>query len=71
MNLLSGAKYLQLQELINFCFEFLEANEIALDNSLDIFKMVSKHKESTLHEKVKIYISINFNKVSKTEEFKG
>ena len=70
MNLLSGADDLQLDEVKQFCFEYLEANEIELDNALDIFKMVSKHKESTLHEKVKKYICINFNKISKTEKFK-
>ena len=70
MNLLSGAEYLQLEEVKCFCFEFLEANEIVLDNALDIFKMISKHKESTLLEKLKKYISMNFNKVSKTEKFK-
>ena len=71
MNLLSGADYLQLEEVKCLCFEFLEANEIVLDNTLDIFQMVSKHEKSTLHEKVKKYININFNKVSKTEKFKG
>ena len=70
MNLLSGADYLQLDEVKQFCFEFLETNEIVLKNSLDIFKMVSKHKESTLQEKVKKYISKNFNKVFETEKFK-
>ena len=70
MKLLSGAEYFQLEEVKCFCFEFLEANETVLDNALDIFQMVSKHRENFLYEKVKKYISINFNKISKTDKFK-
>ena len=70
MKLQSGADYLQLEEVQCFCFEFLEAKEIELGNSLDIFKMVSKHEGSTLHKKVKKYISYNINKISETEKFK-
>ena len=71
MNLLKGADDLQLEEVKDFCFEFLEANEIVLDNSLDIFKMVFEHKESILHKKIKHYISINFSKVFKTKKYEG
>ena len=70
MTLLSGAEYLQLNEVKQFCFEFLEKNEIVLDNLLDIFKMVSKCKKSALRYKVKEYLSISLNKVSQTEKYK-
>ena len=70
MALLSGAKYLQLNEVKQFCFDFLERNEIVLDKSLDIFKAVSKHENSALLNKIAKYISINLVKLSQTEKFK-
>ena len=71
MTLLSGAEYLQLNEVQQFCFDFLERNEIVLDNSLDILKAVSKHEKSTLRNKLKKYISANLIKLSQTEKFKA
>ena len=70
MDLLSGAEYLHLFEMQKFCFEFLEKSKFVLDNSLDIFKAVSKHKKSALLNKIIKYICINLVKLSQTEKFK-
>ena len=70
MTLLSGAEYLQLNEVKQFCFEYLEKYQIVLDNSLDVFKMISKSESSGLQNKIKKYISVNLNRISQTEKFK-
>ena len=69
MNLLSGADYLQLHEVKEFCFEFLRSH-ITVDNSLDILKTADLYRNESLKNEMQQYISINFDKVSQTDDFK-
>ena len=69
--LLAGAEYFKIEYVQQRCFEFLEKNEIVLENSLDILKTVSRIDKPTLRNKIKNYISINLNEVSNIKKFKG
>ena len=69
MNLLSGADYLQLHEVKEFCFDFLRSH-ITVDNSLGILKAADLYRNESLNKEMQQYISINFNKVLQTDDFK-
>ena len=69
MNLLSGADYLQLHEVKEFCFEFLRSH-ITVDNSLGILKTADLYENESLNKDMLQYISINFDKVLQTDDFK-
>ena len=69
MNLLSGAEYLQLHEVKEFCFEFLRSH-ITVDNSLGVLKTADLYRNESLKEKMLQYISINLDKVLQTDDFK-
>ena len=62
MNLLSGADYLQLHEVKEFCFEFLRSH-ITVDNSLDILKTADLFTYKSLSNEMLQYISINLDQV--------
>ena len=68
-NLLSGAEYLKMHEVKQFCFEFLRSN-ITVDNSLDFLKTVGNYKNEGLIKEMQQYISISFDKVLQTDDFK-
>ena len=70
LHLLSGADYLQLQEVAQFCFGFLQSN-ITPQNALKILKTAKLYRSDTLQHEVKQYIDSNFNEVTKTDEFKA
>ena len=69
MNLLSGAEYLQLHEVKEFCFEFLRSH-ITVDNSLGILKTADLYRNESLNQEMLQYISINLDKVLQTDDFK-
>ena len=69
MNLLSGADYLQLHEVKEFCFEFLRSH-ITVDNSLDILKTADLYRNESLNKEMLQYISINFDTVLQSDDFK-
>ena len=69
MNLLSGAEYLQLHEVKEFCFEFLRSH-ITVDNSLGILKTANLYRNESLNQEMLQYISINLDKVLQTDDFK-
>ena len=69
MNLLSGADYLQLHDVKEFCFEFLHSH-ITVDNSLGILKTADLYRNESLKNEMLQYISINLEKVLQTDDFK-
>ena len=69
LDLLSGADYLQLQEVKEFCFEFLRSY-INVDNSLGVLKTADLYKNKNLKKEMLQYISINLDKVLQTYDFK-
>ena len=69
MDLLSGAHYLQMHEVQQFCFEFLRYNTTVV-NSLDFLKMADHCKNEGLTKEIQQYISTNFDEVLLTENFK-
>ena len=70
MDLLSGADYFQLDEVKQFCFEFLQTN-ITPDNSLAILKAATLYRNENLEDQVQMYISNNLDEVAKTEDFQA
>ena len=70
MDLLSGADYLQLDEVKQFCFEFLLTN-ITPNNSLEILKAATLYRNEYLKDQVKQYITKNLDLVAQTDEFKA
>ena len=69
MNLLSGADYLQLREVKQFCFEFLRSH-ITSDNSLGILKTADLYRNESLHKEMLQYIGINLDQILHTDDFK-
>ena len=68
-DLLSGAHYLQMYEVKQFCFEFLRSNT-TVEKSLDYCKMAGHYKNKGLAKEIHQYISTNFDKVLQTDDFK-
>ena len=68
-DLLSAAHYLQMNEVQQFCFEFLRYN-ITVDNSLNLLKIAGQYKNEGLIKEIQQYISINLDKVLQTDDFK-
>ena len=69
MLLLSGADYFQMQEVKQFCFEFLRSH-VTSDNALNILKAATMYKNDPLKDEVEQYIGDNFEDVARTEDFK-
>ena len=69
MLMLSGANYFQMQEVEQFCFEFLRSH-VTPDNALDILKASTLYKNHALKDEVEQYISANFTDVARTDDFK-
>ena len=68
-NLLSGAHYVQIHEVKQFCFEFLRSNT-TVDNALNFLKTAGHYRNEGLKNKIQQYISINFDQVLKSDHFK-
>ena len=68
-NLLSGAHYLKLTEVKQFCFEYLQSRITAI-NALDFLKIATFYENKELQKDTHQYISINLDKVLQTEDFK-
>ena len=68
-DLLSGAHYLQMNQVQQFCFEFLRYNT-TVDNSLDFLITAGHYKNEGLTNEIRQYISSNFDKVVQTDGFK-
>jgi len=68
-NLLSGAHYLQLNEVKQFCFEFLQSH-VTIANLLSFLKIANVHNNKDLIEEMQQYVNINFHLVLETEDFK-
>ena len=69
MKLLSGADYLQLHEVKQFCFEFLRSH-ITSDNSLSILKTADLYRNESLHKEMLQHIGINLDQILHTDDFK-
>ena len=70
MDLLAASDYLQMGEVKEFCFEFLEsilspANWFAIRSAADLYQ--NKHLENQVCE----YMSTNFDIIIQTDEFKS
>ena len=67
-DILAAATYLELDEVKEFCFEFLESC-LTPDNCITILITAKQHKNLTLRDKVYKHISDNFETVIKTPAF--
>ena len=70
VKLLQGADYLQLQEVKEFCFEFL-ASIIASDNCIALLKMGQLYQDDKFTHQVYRYMSDYFNEVAESDDFKN
>ena len=68
MSLLSGADYLQLHEVKQFCFEFLRSNTTP-QNAICILKAATLYKNEALTKEAQQYINTHFDEVAQTKEF--
>ena len=72
MKLLEAADYLQMEEVKGFCLEFLKSNyNIAVDNWLDMLKILILYRADEIKDKVHHYISTHFDEVAQTDDFKA
>ena len=70
MSLLSGADYLQLDDVKQFCFEFMQAS-ITPNNCLRILDAASLYRNDALKEEMRQYISAHLNEVAQSDDFKS
>ena len=70
VKLLQGADYLQLQEVKEFCFEFL-VSIIASDNCIELLKLAKLYGDDKLTHQVYRYVSDNLNEVAESDDFKN
>ena len=70
MSLLSGADYLQLDDVKQFCFEFLQVT-ITPNTSLRILEAASLYKNSDLKNEVQRYNSDHLYEVAQSDDFKS
>ena len=66
--ILSGAHHLELDELKQFCLQFLK-NCITLDNCINVLLLAKQHKNFTLREAACKHINDNFKTIIKTPAF--
>ena len=67
-DILAAADYLELDEVKEFCFEFLE-NYMTPDNCITILIAAKQYKNFTLRDKVYKHISDNYETIAKTPAF--
>ena len=68
MSTLSGADYLQLDEVKEFCFDFME-KDLALHNCFVFLTMADLYRSDSLKNKIYDYFCKNYNFLIKTEDF--
>ena len=70
MGLLSASDYLQVDEVKEFCFDFLKSI-LSTENSISVLSAVNLYGESTLTDQIYRFICENLETVSQTNEFKS
>ena len=70
MSLLSGADYLQLDDVKQFCFDILQTT-ITPNTAFSILEAASLYKNDDLKNHAQRYISTNLNEVAQTDAFKS
>ena len=68
LDILSVANYLKLDEVKEFCFEFLE-NFVTTNNCITILIIAKQYKNFTLRDKVYKHISDNYETITQTPAF--
>ena len=68
MNLLSAADYLQLEDVKEFCFEFL-LSILASDNWYAIFTAVNLYKSCSIKHHFEKFLTENFVEISRSHDF--
>ena len=67
-DILAAANHLELDEVKEFCFEFLESC-VTPDNCITILIIAKQYKNFTLRDKVYEHISDNYQTITKTPAF--
>ena len=70
MDLLAASDYLQMDEVKQFCFDFVESI-LSLDNWYAIRSAADLYQDEHLQNQVDEFISKNFNAIVETDEFKS
>ena len=70
VDLLAASDYLQLDEVNQFCFEFLESI-VSSDNWYAIRSAADVYQDKHLPKQVHSYVSNNFDAIVQTDEFKS
>ena len=70
MKLLKASHFLQLDEVVEFCFRFLESG-LTVDNCLDILSAYRLYKPESSLDNVYRFIGENIDKVVKTNRFQS
>ena len=68
-NLLTTAKFLQMEEVCQFCFDFLE-EIISIENWDTMLSTLHLYENDSLLKKVHQFISKNFDKIAETNRFR-
>ena len=69
VGLLAAADYLQVNDVKDFCFEFIES-VISVDNCIDILNVANMYGSACLQNKVFDFICLNFAEVSHSSSLK-
>ena len=69
VGLLAAADYLQVNDVKDFCFEFIES-VISVDNCIDILNVANMYGSACLRNKVFDFIVLNFAEVSHSSSLK-
>ena len=70
VSILSGADYLQLNKVKEFCFEFME-NELTCDNYCFILKLADVYNNTSLKQKVYEFFCNNLDEILENQSFKN
>lgn len=68
--LLACADYLGMDDLVQFCFEYL-TSEISVDNCLTIFATANLYNNTTVKSHTLKFVKKHFGEISQTVDFKG
>ena len=70
MSLLAGADYLQLDEVKDFCFDFME-EKLTSDNYFTFLNLANLYNSDSVKNKVYNFICSNYETLTETEDFKN
>ena len=70
MDLITVADFLQMEDVIEFCFEFLEST-MTIDNCIEIVKVSTIYHNALDLKTTYKFISENFDKLAKTDAIKS